>query len=278
MPRDAPPPDAWLKSGGDFGRELADAIVSYATPILWSAGATVGGMDDEINNGTTFFLDCGRGPFGVTAGHVYEDYKARAAAAGVPCQIGLGQPGRVSRRFDLRERLIARSESPDIATYQISPEEIARTGARVVTVTEWPPRVPSVDDTVAFAGFPGSGRMIVSPGQLSFEPFHGAAFVEDVSLERIACPIPREWVIPIRGRRFPGPGDDDPGMSGGPLFCVERGAILSWRLVGVICDGGGGGFEGEGGPFLDVLFGARADLINADGTINELPRPRRRTG
>jgi hypothetical protein len=44
----------------------------------------------------------------------------------------------------------------------------------------------------------------------------------------------------------------------------------------VICDDGGGAHEGDGGPFLDVVVGARADLINADGTINDLPGPRRR--
>ena len=77
--------------------------------------------------------------------------------------------------------------------------------------------------------------------------------------------------------RFPAPGEDTAGLSGGPLVCFNQGAVLSWRPVGVICDGGGGDHEGEGGPFLDMVVGARADLINSDGTINELPRPRRRT-
>ena len=113
---------------------------------------------------------------------------------------------------------------------------------------------------VAFVGFPGSGRRIESPGQISFERFHGAAFVESVSPERISCPIPREWIMPIRGMRFLHPGEDTAGLSGGPLFCFDRGDVLSWRLLGVICDGGGGTHEGDGVPFLDIVVGARADL------------------
>jgi hypothetical protein len=90
MPRKAPPPEAYALAGGDFGRQAADASLANPTPILWSAGEAVGRMDEEVRNGTTFFLDCGQGPFGVTAGHVYEEHKARADASGVLCQIGLG--------------------------------------------------------------------------------------------------------------------------------------------------------------------------------------------
>jgi hypothetical protein len=276
MPRESPPPEAWALARGDYGRELAKAVLTYPAFVFWVAGDTVGGMDDEIRSGTTFFLDCGEGPFGVTAGHVYEGHKARADATGILCQIGRPS-GSSTGFFDLRKRLIAHSESPDIATYKVSPEEIARIGARIVKPKEWPPKPPRIDDTVAFVGFPGSGREITAPRRIAFEAFHGAAFVESVSPEKISCPIPREWIVPIKGMRLPDPGEDTAGLSGGPLICFDRGDVVSWRLLGVICDGGGGAHEGEGGPFLDVVVGARADLINADGTINELPHPRRRS-
>lgn len=275
--RKPPPPDAWAKATGDFGRQLADAILAYAAPILWGAGEPAGGMNDDVRSGTTFFVDTGEALFGVTAGHVYEAHKARADATGVLCQIGLGEAGKGSRVFDLRERVIDHSQSPDIATYRISPEEIARTGARVFKAPGWPPKPPKVDAGVAFVGYPGSGREVVAPRRIAWDNFHGSAFVESVSDERITCPIPREWIVPIKGMRFPAPGEDTAGLSGGPLVCFNQGAVLSWRLVGVICDGGGGAYEGEGGPFLDMVVGARVDLINADGTINELPHPRRRT-
>jgi hypothetical protein len=257
---------------GDFGRQLAEAVLSYPAFVLWSTGKARGRTNDEVSNGTTFFLDCGQGPFGVTAGHVYEGYEERANRA--PCQIGLPSSGKPGVTIDLRERLIAHSQSPDIATYRISPEEIDRIGAHVVM---GPPKEPKEDDIVAFVGFPKSGREIVAEGRIAFAPFHGAAFVESASLETIACPIPREWITPIQGMRFPEASEDTAGMSGGPVFSFDRGAVMSWRLLGVISDGGGGKHEGDGGPFLDVVVGARADLINADGTINELPHPRRRT-
>jgi hypothetical protein len=113
----------------------------------------------------------------------------------------------------------------------MSLEEIARTGALVVKATEWPPKPPRLDDVVAFAGFSGAGRRIVAPVQIVFEPFHGTAFVESVSPEKISCPIPREWIVPIKGMRFRDSGEDTAGISGGPLICFDRGDILSWRLL-----------------------------------------------
>jgi hypothetical protein len=276
MSRQPPPPDAWAKATGDFGRQLANAILAYAAPIFWAAGETVGGMDDEVRSGTTFFVDTGEALFGVTAGHVFAAHKARGEATGLPCQIGVGEPGHGSRTFDLRQRLIGYSESPDIATYEISREEIDRTGVRVFTPTEWPPQPPKIDDGVAFVGYPGSGREIVSPRRLAMDNFHGTARVGSVSAERISCLIPRDEIVPIQGMRFSEPREDTAGLSGGPLVCFNQGAVLSWRLVGVICDGGGGAHEGEGGPFLDMVVGARIDLVDAHGKINEFPNPRTR--
>jgi len=82
----------------------------YVQPIWWLAAAE--GGDRRIRSGTTFFLDCGEGPFGVTAGHVYHEFAKHAVS---PARI-FDSPWAI----DLRERLIARGERADIATFRVS--------------------------------------------------------------------------------------------------------------------------------------------------------------
>jgi hypothetical protein len=48
-------------------------------------------------------------------------------------------------------------------------------------------------------------------------------------------------------------------MSGGPMAALlESGGILLWRLSGVIY---------EWSPTWEIMFAARADRINDDGTV-----------
>ena len=80
--------------------------------------------------GSVFFLDCGRGPFAVTAGHVFEQFvedRARRRVRG--CQIG-------NIGFNPEERLIALGEDLglDIATFHVTPEEIAATGKKITVL------------------------------------------------------------------------------------------------------------------------------------------------
>lgn len=59
---------------GPLGRELQEVVFQYAKAIYWTVSPHPNGVDDIIRNGTTFFLDCGKGVFGVTAGHVYDGF------------------------------------------------------------------------------------------------------------------------------------------------------------------------------------------------------------
>lgn len=55
---------------GVFGNQLLRAACKYAIPLFWS---TKNGTYWTVinNNSTAFILDCGNGPFVVTAAHVY---------------------------------------------------------------------------------------------------------------------------------------------------------------------------------------------------------------
>ena len=63
-----------------------------------------------MRSATTFFVDAGRGVFGVTAGHVYDAYVEHKRSGGGPCHVGM-----LGLTFDLETRLIdrdAQSTSP----------------------------------------------------------------------------------------------------------------------------------------------------------------------
>jgi hypothetical protein len=112
----------------------------------------------QPRQGSMFFLDCGRGPFAVTAAHVFDEFLGDRQTHRVrSCQIGnLG--------FNPEERLIASGthQRIDIATFRVTPEEIATTGKRIVQGTDgaWP-APPNVGEAVFFGGFPGVERVLV---------------------------------------------------------------------------------------------------------------------
>jgi hypothetical protein len=81
-----------------------------------------------------FFLDCGRGPFAVTADHIYSEYLEDYERSDIN-NVQIANVG----GFNLRERVIARGENlgVDIATFQITPDEIAA-GKRAVRGIDGP--------------------------------------------------------------------------------------------------------------------------------------------
>lgn len=255
------PEEAWRLAAGDFGNEMGKLIRSYAMPLFWAVGVATGGLDDKLVNGTTFFLDCGQGPFGVTAGHVYDEF-VEHAAQGARCQIGFGRPnGR--RLFDLRDRLIARGKHVDVATYRISMEEIEGTGAIILggSQSSWPPAAPKEGDALLFAGYPGIERKIETPGTVTLGIYCGGGRIDSISDRDISCLIPHEFMVKLRGFDLPPPGYRTAGMSGAPVLLVERGDVLAWRLAGVVYTGSW--------QLVDMIKAARADLICADGRLFE---------
>lgn len=244
-------------AAGDFGSVFSKIAPLYATVLYWTVEMGAYGPNNKLRNGTTFFVDCGKGVFGVTAGHVYDEF-IKYAESGIRCQIGQS-----SQLFDLRERLIARGKRVDIATYRVATTEISLTGATVLTgwQREWPPKPPQVDKGVLFAGFPGVERKITGPRQLEFGIYSGLGVASSVSDRDISCVIEREYMVPTKDFSLPPPGYDLAGMSGGPMLAVVQNEIMGWRLAGVIYE--------CGRNLLEIVKAARADYIREDGTIEE---------
>ena len=251
---------------GPFGEAALKAVAGYVSPIFWAVEDEEG-REFVPNNGTIFFVDAGHGAFGVTANHVYQGYlDAKAAYPRVDCGIGrqcFVAPPSATLPFDPEARLIDQSQDPDIATFRITAEELKQLGTTTITV--WPPVIPEVGQSIAFAGFPGRERRPVGPRELSFAPYPVLVVATSVNERYISCRFDREFLVPAPGFGLPAPNYDTGGISGAPLLTVvERNGLQHWALGGVVC---------EGNPNLEIILAARADCILPDGKLRRENRP-----
>ncbi len=71
-----------------FSDVLVEAASRCTTWILWHVAAS-GSEREIVNNGTAFFLDAGKGAFGVTAAHVVAGLEqAKLCHSDLICQVG----------------------------------------------------------------------------------------------------------------------------------------------------------------------------------------------
>ena len=252
--------DAEKHLSGPLGAELLKTVSRYVIPVFWIV-RNADGKESVPTNGTAFVVDAGRGPFFVTANHVYEGYLAARARYPMVAPVILtqsygGTPG-APLRFKFEERLIAQLKDPDIATFRITPRECEL--LRTEIVTSWPPLIPKIGQAVAFAGFPGHQREHIEPFALSFVVYPCLAVATSVNERHISCQFEREFaheaqIFPLPPARFM-----TGGMSGGPMFTiVDPEDPSSWRLGGVIA---------LGSPAFDILRACPLDRLQPDGKI-----------
>ncbi|MDF1554430.1 MAG: hypothetical protein P1P84_15270 [Deferrisomatales bacterium] len=263
MTKDLTIEEARALSGGRLGRTMLETAIGYAAPLWWVEPSDDG--RHVVRNGSAFFLDCGRGPFLVTAGHVFSGYlEARRDRGAGLATVGTGPgpgPGE-GLEVDLEERLIAHSSDPDVATFRVAAGEPGRSGCVVLTGhgREWPPPPPEEGRGVFFAGFPGLEVLRPGPRVLSFGALAGMGVATDVGSRSIWSQFERgEWTD-VFGLGLPPEDYNMGGLSGGPLLAVvEHLGVMSWRLGGVICEASSQLAEG--------MFAARADFIGPRGEL-----------
>jgi hypothetical protein len=143
----------------EFSRRMLDSGVEHVTWLVWRYQSKVIDTPLMPRQGSVVFLDCGRGPFAVTADHVFDQFEDRRVRRVRSCQIG-------NIGFNPEDRLIARGKDLglDIATFRVTPEEIAATSKKVVQGVDgaWP-APPKQDEAVFFGGFPGCERDKIGP-------------------------------------------------------------------------------------------------------------------
>jgi hypothetical protein len=231
---------------------LHQAAHQYVRPLWWLDPDR--SRTDRIRNGTTFFLECGHGAFGVTAGHVYDEFAAHAER-GARCRIG------ESPVCDLRDRLISRGTTTDIATYRVTTEEVCQFGGAILTgyQDQWPPKAAEVDRGVLFAGFPGMARELPTEYHIEWGIYSALGIASSVSLRDVSCLLERHEWVPTQGAIEPEEGYDLGGISGAPMLALVDGDVVGWRLAGVIYE-----CSREIG---EIVRAARADYIEADGSV-----------
>lgn len=259
--------EAILLMRGGLAEAMRNIAANYVMPICW-----ITARDRKpliLDNGSAFILDCGAGPFLVTANHVYQGFlAAKNEHPDAVCMVG-------DARFDLASRHIASDSVYDVATFRVAHDESGKlanhaNGKIILTGSQatWPPAPPAIDHGVFFVGFPGDGR--------EMRPYRGNSLVEidwvgytalavasgvsatDITLVfdhvhdfdvGLRPSIPNDWALG--------------GCSGAPLLTfVEQRGIFSWRLGGII-------YESSS----LILKASRADCLNPDGTLNRYPDP-----
>lgn len=237
---------------GPFGRALHEAVHQYIRPLWWFDPNRSG--PDRIRNGTTFVLDCGHGPFGVTAGHVYDEF-AMHAERGARCRIGAGPV------WDLRPRLISRGKQVDIATYRVTAEELRQLGGVILTGYQegWPPKPAEANRGLIFAGFPAVERQLLDEQHIEWGIYSALGIASSVSDRDVSCLLERHEWVPTPGAPPPQEGYDLGGMSGAPVLSIVHGDVFGWRLAGVVYE-----CSREIG---EIVRAVRADFIGVDGTV-----------
>ncbi|NQY64719.1 MAG: hypothetical protein HRT38_13490 [Alteromonadaceae bacterium] len=169
---------------------------SYSIPLFW------GTSDLDISaNGTAFVLDTGESKFVVTAAHVYRSYLEHKHKGEVKfCQLK-------DLSFDLENRLIAmpKSDDIDIATFEISQQEIESIGANVLRGSNqsWPPSRPIEGNMVVVSGFPGLERSRKEVNYHSFGYYCFNTPVSSVIDRHFRCSFDRKYWVGAFGKGLP---------------------------------------------------------------------------
>lgn len=243
----------------EFSRRMLDSGAEHVTWLVWRYQSKLVPGPLVARQGSVFFLDCGRGPFAVTAGHVFEQFvEDRRLKRVRSCQIG-------NIGFNPEERLIARGNNLglDIATFQVTPEEITQTGKKVVKGVDgaWP-APPKRDEAVFFGGFPGCERDKIGPDEMVFGLHSAMTRLTSSTEHQLCCQLERSSWMDVRGLGLPPVGYDLGGVSGGPMLePVFVDGAWGWRLVGVVSEA----ISVEG---FERVTAVRAHFILPDGRLS----------
>lgn len=255
-----------------FVRQLHFTAGTYVTTFRWSyMHATL--RTQRWRNGSAFVVNIGGRIIAVTAAHVFRLYQEgkQMARGRIACQLG-------DLTFDPEARLIDVSDEIDIATFDVSTDDLVQIGKRpfAVAAADWPPPHPGqtrpggVGLTAYFAGFPEDSRLWIDRGAVSFGLYVAGGPIGSASDRQISMPFERQFWVDTLGLGFPPEGFDPGGISGGPMMMpLERDGVWSFHLAGVISE-----FP-PSALAVETVIAAPAHFIAADGRINANSAPMR---
>jgi hypothetical protein len=238
------------------------AIAQNATaPIWWSrASSPIGNA--VIHNGTATFVNTGKKTICVTAGHVFEKYRAhKQEFVDFECQVG-------SVRVELENYLVDYSSELDLATFELSPILLAASRASAHGAPKWPPARLAESEIVVLGGYPGLLR-IEENGRLGTPFVSFLAPVAQASPDHSAVQLNLEDAYWPDGSGGLAPASELGGMSGGPLFRYRPEPVEHFELVGFIY---------QASPSYGIVFARHGSCIDdlgriADDTYTSLEQP-----
>jgi hypothetical protein len=232
-----------------------DRVVrSYLVPVF--LGDIRGPHSEVVDGATAFLFKPADQALLVTAAHVYE--KAQNLGGGnVRSRTGVG-----SCRIALASRLIDVDADLDLATFRVEADEVDALGSQLVPVglTGWPPPPPTAGDAAILAGFPGNQRLRDPDGGFDLGVYTAHLRINEVGPRHLTFLIDYTGLDDYSGQGMPEQGYSLGGVSGGPVLLLVPGAVLTWRLCGVL---------GQQAPLSigDVIQAGRADFILPSGKI-----------
>lgn|SRR5574341_1023309 len=242
-------------AAGPLGEKMAKF------PLLFAKAAFFGQRPSrtrptEVRNGTITLANLGNGPLAITCQHVIAGYREkRANLDRVIFQIGDVDLDPVAQLIDENQRL-------DLATIGLTEKQVkaitsdGEIGSCVFEPISWPPPIPNEGEFIAFGGFPGSLRSVISFDELEFGSWSsGASEISSVSEFQFASTFEREFWVRSFGNKHHMDLNALGGMSGGPAF-IKR--TLYWDLVGIVT---------QYHENYDTVFFAPLRSIRPGGTI-----------
>jgi hypothetical protein len=250
--------------------EFAATIVA---PLYWVGRHPDGSL--FTRNGTAFFLKTKDALFGVTAAHVIEGQKSwrEHCYQYGKTNIRLGGRRGTSVLFDWDARCVDINLEMDIATFAVSPREIAQISRTAYSglQTTWPPELPLDRQGIMYAGFPGNGTRQLSPEAVEFGVMCAGGFVSSVNVRNISSLVEREYLEPMFGQGIPPENYNYGGISGGPMLynLLTKSGVFVNALAGVVYSGPNTSDDpNEAIPGFELFRARPAIYIRPDGFLD----------
>jgi hypothetical protein len=227
------------------------AIAQNSTAAVWWSRSSSPIGSAVLHNGTVTFVNTGKKTICVTAGHVFDKYRAhKKEFTDLECQVG-------SVRVELEEYLVDYSSSLDLATFELSPILLAGSRASAHGAPSWPPGAVAESDIVILGGYPGLLR-IEQTGRLGTPFVSFLAPIAQTSSDHSAIQLNLEDAYWPDGSGGLAPASELGGMSGGPLFRYRPAPVEYFELVGFIY---------EANTSYGIIFARHASCIDVSGRL-----------
>jgi hypothetical protein len=235
--------------------EAMKLYLRYVGPFVFGPSLLAGQAEKQINNGTVTFL-CGDKPFGVTCNHCIEGYRtARENCVDTILKIGN------LNLTDIDNRLIDYDASLDIATFNMTFDEIKAVHPTKSFLDFSSPYMPRQDTALSIIGFPGQLVFEKTSTLVEAQTFYVLEYLSDDTLSSTSFIVlfsKDTWKVFINKSRLTiSEIDSFGGLSGAPIFYQD---ILTPKFAGII-------FE----SMESISHGVRArysNVIQKDGRLN----------